>query len=62
MCRHYLKVRASRSIICTESSGCNEAARNLPGLVGVRDSENPGGAKLVISRETWQVFLKGLRP
>lgn len=32
------------------------------GLVAVRDSEKPGGAKLVISRETWQVFLKGLRP
>jgi hypothetical protein len=31
-------------------------------LVAVRDSEKPDGAKLVISREIWQVFLKGLRP
>jgi hypothetical protein len=39
-----------------------EVARNLSGLVAVRDSEKPDGPKLVISRETWQVFLKGLRP
>ena len=32
------------------------------GLVAVRDSEKPDGVKLVISRETWRVFLKGLRP
>ena len=39
-----------------------EVARNLPGLVAVRDSKEPDGAKLVVSRETWRVFLKGLRP
>ena len=38
-----------------------EVARNLPGLVAVRDSETPDGAKLVISRATWRVFLKSLR-
>ena len=45
-----------------QSGNCVEVARNLPGLVAVRDSEKPDGAKLVISRETWRVFLKGLRP
>jgi hypothetical protein len=45
-----------------QSGNCVEVARNLTGLVAVRDSEKPGGAKLVISRETWRVFLKGLRP
>ena len=45
-----------------QSGNCVEVARNLPGLVAVRDSEKPDGAKLVISRETWQVFLKGWRP
>jgi Domain of unknown function (DUF397) len=30
--------------------------------MAVRASEKPDGAKLVISRVTWQVFLKGLRP
>ena len=37
-------------------------APNLAGLVAERDSEEPDRAKLVVSRETWQVFLKGLRP
>ena len=45
-----------------QSGNCVEVARNLPGLVAVRDSEKLDVAKLVISRETWQVFLKGLRP
>ena len=45
-----------------QSGNCVEVARNLPGLVAVRDSKEPDGAKLVVSRETWQVFLKGLRP
>ena len=45
-----------------QDGNCVEVARNLPGLVAVRDSEEPDGAKLVISQETWRVFLKGLRP
>jgi hypothetical protein len=54
--------RSGRSNACCSYYGnCVEVACNLPGLVAVRDSEKPGGAKLVISRETWQVFLKGLR-
>jgi hypothetical protein len=44
-----------------QSGNCVEVARNLRRLVAVRDSEKPDGAKLVISRETWQAFLKGLR-
>jgi len=44
-----------------QSGNCVEVARNLAGLVAVRDSREPGGARLVVSRETWQVFLKGLR-
>ena len=44
-----------------QSGNCVEVARNLPELVAVRDSKEPDGAKLVVSRETWQGFLKGLR-
>ena len=36
-----------------------EVARNLPGLVAVRDSKEPDGAKLVVSQETWRAFIKG---
>jgi hypothetical protein len=38
-----------------------EVARNLPGLVAVRDSKKPGEAKLLVSRETWRAFLLALR-
>ena len=44
-----------------QSGNCVEVARNLPGLVAVRDSKQPDGAKLVISRETWRVFLLAIR-
>ena len=37
-----------------------EVARNLPGLVAVRDSKEPDGAKLMVSQETWQVFIRGV--
>ncbi len=45
-----------------QDGNCVEVARNLPRLMAVRDSKQPDGTKLVVSRETWQVFLKGLRP
>ena len=45
-----------------QDGNCVEVARNLPGLVALRDSQAPDEAKLVVSQETWRVFLKGLRP
>ena len=44
-----------------QSGNCVEVTRNLSGLVAVRDSKEPDGARLVVSQETWRVFLKGLR-
>jgi Domain of unknown function (DUF397) len=44
-----------------QSGNCVEVARNLPGLVAVRDSKEPDGAKLVVSQETWRVFIRGVR-
>jgi hypothetical protein len=44
-----------------QSGNCVEVARNLPGLVAVRDSKEPDGAKLMVSRETWRAFLLALR-
>jgi hypothetical protein len=35
---------------------CVEVARNLPGVVAVRDSRDPGGAKLMFARESWKLF------
>jgi hypothetical protein len=41
-----------------QSGNCVEVARNLPGLVAVRDSKEPDIGRLVVSREAWQVFMK----
>jgi Domain of unknown function (DUF397) len=51
-----------KSSYSSQSGNCVEVARNLPGLVAMRDSQAPEEAKLVVSQETWRVFLKGLRP
>ena len=45
----------------SQDGNCVEVARNLPGLVAVRDSKEPDGAKLVVSQETWRVFIGSVR-
>ena len=44
-----------------QSGNCVEVAVGLPGLVAVRDSKEPGGARLVVSREAWRVFIGKVR-
>jgi hypothetical protein len=41
-----------------QSGNCVEVARNLVGLVAVRDSNDPDGVELVVPGETWRVFIK----
>ncbi|HEX3956303.1 MAG TPA: DUF397 domain-containing protein [Trebonia sp.] len=41
-----------------QSGNCVEVARNLPGLVIVRDSKEPDGTTLVIPRAAWRVFIQ----
>jgi hypothetical protein len=43
-----------------QSGNCVEVARNLVGLVAVRDSNNPDGVELVVSRDAWRVFIKSV--
>ncbi len=50
-----------KSSFSSQSGNCVEAARNLPGLVAIRDSKSPDGPNLLVSPETWQAFLLGLR-
>ena len=45
-----------------QSGNCVEVARNVPGLVAVRDSKAPDGTKLIVSREAWRAFLKWVTP
>jgi hypothetical protein len=50
-----------KSSYSSQSGNCVEVARNLPGLVAVRDSKGPAVGRLVVSREAWQVFMKKVR-
>ncbi len=50
-----------KSSYSSQSGNCVEVARNLSGLVAVRDSKEPGRAKLVVSKETWRVFIRDVR-
>ena len=40
---------------------CVEVARNLPGVVAVRDSKDPDRPVLIISRNEWARFTARLR-
>jgi hypothetical protein len=40
---------------------CVEVARNLPGIVAVRDSKNLSGPVLIVSRDEWAGFIARLR-
>jgi hypothetical protein len=43
-----------------QNGNCVEVATNLPGLVAVRDSESPDGAKLMLSSPAWRRFVEAL--
>jgi Domain of unknown function (DUF397) len=49
-----------KSSYSSQDGNCVEVARNLPGLVAVRDSKESDGANLVVSRETWRVFIRSV--
>jgi hypothetical protein len=40
---------------------CVEVASNLPDIVAVRDSKNPGGPMLAWTREDWSEFVQGIK-
>lgn len=42
-------------------STCVEVARNLPGIVAVRDSKDRQGAILTFTPDAWQAFITRLR-
>jgi hypothetical protein len=44
---------------CSSGNGgnCVEVARNLPGIVAVRDSKDPSGPALTFTPDQWRAFL-----
>jgi Domain of unknown function (DUF397) len=47
-----------KSSYSSQSGNCVEVARNLPGLVAVRDSIQPDGDQLVVRPQAWRAFLR----
>ncbi|MFF3443486.1 DUF397 domain-containing protein [Streptosporangium sp. NPDC002721] len=44
----------------SQGGACVEVARNLPGVIAVRDSKNPNGPALVFTPAEWSAFLGGV--
>jgi hypothetical protein len=42
-------------------NSCVEVAKNLPGVVGVRDSKDRSGPVLAFGPEAWAAFLAGVK-
>ena len=40
---------------------CVEVARNLPGVVAVRDSKDPAGPELIFKPDQWAAFISGVK-
>jgi Domain of unknown function (DUF397) len=40
---------------------CVEVAGNLPGIVAVRDSKDPDGARLAFGQPEWAAFLRAVK-
>jgi hypothetical protein len=48
------------SFSSSNGGNCVEVARNLSGIVAVRDSKNPDGPVLVFTPDEWQAFVAGV--
>ncbi|HTE84987.1 MAG TPA: DUF397 domain-containing protein [Dehalococcoidia bacterium] len=44
-----------------QNGACVEVARNLPGIVAVRDSKHRGGPVLTFAAQEWQSFVSGVK-
>jgi len=45
----------------SNGGGCVEIARNLPGIVAVRDSKDREGPVLTFTPAEWRAFIVGVR-
>ena len=44
-----------------QNGACVEVARNLPGIVVVRDSKHRDGPVLIFAPHDWQSFIDGVK-
>jgi len=43
------------------NNNCVEVASNLPGIVAIRDSKNPEGPALAVTRTHWAAFMAAVK-
>jgi hypothetical protein len=55
------KARWRKSSRSNDVGACVEVATNLPGIVAIRDSKDPDGPVLVLTRAEWSAFLASVR-
>ncbi|GHJ40333.1 DUF397 domain-containing protein [Streptomyces sp. TS71-3] len=53
-----MNFRFTKSSFSALSGECLEVARNIPGVVAVRDSKAPGGSILRVRPEVWVAFVR----
>jgi hypothetical protein len=51
----------SKSARSNNGGNCVEVARNLPGVVAVRDSKDPHGPGLAFATAEWEAFTAGVK-
>ncbi len=51
----------SKSSYSSANGACVEVAKNLPGVVAVRDSKDPDGPRLLISSDGWRTFVSSVK-
>ena len=50
-----------KSTYSGQNGNCVEVARNLPGLVAIRDSKHPGGPALLVTTRAWRALTEDVR-
>ncbi len=50
-----------KSAYSNNGGNCVEVARNLPGVVAVRDSKDPDGPALIFTPADWEAFTAGVK-
>jgi hypothetical protein len=50
-----------KSSYSSQDGNCVEVARNLPGVVAVRDSKDAEGPSLVFTAYDWNMFVAAVR-
>jgi hypothetical protein len=45
----------------SNGGNCVEVARNLPGVVAVRDSKDPNGPALTFVAAEWETFVRAIK-